>query len=60
MPLVNGGIPEVRRTTLKTSTISSLVIPSSFMPLIICFLVAVSSDLEALIPMAISFWVALQ
>ena len=55
MPLVKGGIPDVSKTILRTSTISSLVIPSSFMPLIICFLAALSSEAAAVMAMAISF-----
>lgn len=55
MPLLKGGIPEVKRTTLNISTISSLVLPNSFIALIICFFVARSSEAAALIPRAMSF-----
>jgi len=57
MALVNGGFPDVNRTTLKTSTISSFVIPNSFMALCICFFIALSSDAAAVIPRAINFCV---
>ena len=53
--LLNGCIPEVKRTTFKTSIISSRLIFSSFLALETCFKNEELSGLVAEIAIAINF-----